>query len=178
MRGTNRRIGSRAWARAALIALVALMAVASRAAAVAPSLRTDADLDELVVAALDAAVAGSPKLAYRSLAEHSLVPVSQRGAFVVEGERTHAEARRRFGISVGWERLDLVRRGTRLVRIRCLERFDGGGLVWRFVFYRADKVWKLASVKLDDDLAAAFDGGEFAPEPPAEAAPGGAAGDG
>ena len=46
--------------------------------------------------------------------------------------------------------------GERVLRIRHLERFDKGALVWRFLFYRADRAWLLVELSQTDDLGALF----------------------
>jgi len=64
--------------------------------------------------------------------------------------------RKRLGLSLGYERLALERAGSRLVRLTYLERFDAGGQLWRFLFYRADASWQLIELQESDDWSAVF----------------------
>ena len=149
----------RAFALSVLIGLsgvVGLVAPATEALAVAPSLRSEDDTKDLVATVLDQLVAGQVKDAFRRLSQYWTLPPSELAERIVEAGSERSALRRRLGLSLGWESLSFERAGERVIRIRSLERFERGALVWRFVFYRADTVWVIDSVRSSSDLEAAF----------------------
>jgi hypothetical protein len=152
-------IGQRAGYRAGIVVVAALGAlVASPIHAVPSSLRSEEDVVDLTEAFLAAIVASDVKGAYRLAAEHWPLAPSELATRVEEAEERRRELRKTLGLSLGSELQARESAGERVVRVTHLERFDKGAVVWRFVFYRADRAWALVELSDTADLSVLFDG--------------------
>ena len=58
-----------------------------------------------------------------------------------------------FGAPMGYEFIDEKKVGSSIVRLRYLLKFEGQPVIWQLYYYRADEMWDLNSVDLEEDLA-------------------------
>jgi hypothetical protein len=150
------RLARRCAAVLVVVALVSL--VASPIDAVPSSLRSEDDVVDLAEAFLGSIVAGDVKGAFRLAALHWPLSAPELATRIEEAEERRRELRKTLGLSLGHELRSRESAGDRVVRVTHLERFDKGAVVWRFVFYRADRAWALVDVSETSDLSVLFDG--------------------
>jgi hypothetical protein len=143
---------------ATLVVMVMGSLVAAPIHAVPSSLRSEEDVVDLAEAFLESMVASDVKGAYRLAALYWPLPASELATRIEEAEERRRELRKTLGLSLGHELRARESAGERVVRVTHLERFDKGAVVWRFVFYRADRAWSLVDVTDTSDLSVLFDG--------------------
>ncbi len=62
-----------------------------------------------------------------------------------------------FGVISGYELVENKTVGTRLIRSTYISLGKEFPLRWRFYFYKADSVWRLVDLRVDDKLTGIFD---------------------
>lgn len=138
------------------MAATLLVLVPAAAFALPASLRSEADLEQVAETFMSNVVAHDLRAAYRAAAPFWPAASQHLAALISAAESRRKDLRKTLGLSLGYERLALERVGDRLVRLSYLERFDAGGRLWRFLFYRADTAWQLLELEESDDLSGLF----------------------
>ncbi len=139
------------------ISMCAVLLVAAAASAVPPSLRSPEDVRELGELFMRSVLSGAVGSGYRGLAPFWTGRADQLAAEIVEAEKRGAVRRLQLGLSLGYELVGEQAVGERVLRLTYFERFDRGGIVWRLVFFKPEKVWQVYSVTESDDLGALFE---------------------
>lgn len=67
-----------------------------------------------------------------------------------------------FGVISGYELVENKTVGTRLIRSTYISLGKEFPLRWRFYFYKADSVWRLVDLRVDDKLTGIFEEAEEA----------------
>jgi hypothetical protein len=70
-----------------------------------------------------------------------------------------------FGVISGYELVENKTVGTRLIRSTYVSLGKEFPLRWRFYFYKADSVWRLVDLRVDDKLTGIFEEAEEAKAP-------------
>jgi hypothetical protein len=73
-----------------------------------------------------------------------------------------------FGVISGYELVENKTVGTRLIRATYISLGKEFPLRWRFYFYKADSVWRLVDLRVDDKLTGIFEEREEAATPEAK----------
>jgi hypothetical protein len=73
-----------------------------------------------------------------------------------------------FGVISGYELVENKAVGTRLIRSTYISLGKEFPLRWRFYFYKADSVWRLVDLRVDDKLTGIFEEAEEAQAPEAK----------
>jgi hypothetical protein len=73
-----------------------------------------------------------------------------------------------FGVISGYELVENKTVGTRLIRATYISLGKEFPLRWRFYFYKADSVWRLVDMRVDDKLTGIFEEAEEAKAPEAK----------
>ncbi len=63
---------------------------------------------------------------------------------------------RRFGKSVGWEKISERKAGNSLLQLTYIQKMERHALVWRFIFYRPATGWILDTFHYKDSLHPLF----------------------
>jgi hypothetical protein len=135
-----------------------VLLIAAPALPVPASLRSEDDVADLAETFMQSVVSNDVRGAYRLVSRYWPIGAAKLAERIEEGVARRATLRSQLGLSLGHELLGSEAAGERVLRIRHLERFDKGALVWRFVFYRAEASWQLVELSETDDLNALFRG--------------------
>ena len=137
-------------------ALLLFLTVASTAVAAPPSLRSEADMNDVVDSFMRDITSGQVASAYRGLIRYSTSAMRDPGEVISETAQRRRELRTTIGLSIGFDPVGVEYASERVARVTRLERFDDGALVWRFLFYRADAAWQVVDVAFNGDLGVLF----------------------
>lgn len=137
-------------------ALLLFLTAASTAVAAPPSLRSEADMNDVVDSFMRDITSGQVASAYRGLIRYSTSAMPASGEVVSEATQRRRELRKTIGFSIGFDPVGVEYASERVARVTRLERFDDGALVWRFLFYRADAAWQVVDVAFSGELGVLF----------------------
>ena len=100
--------------------------------------------------------AGDLDAAFKTMKPYLSFSLTEIDSIALQSKSSREQNRQRYGVSIGYEFIDLKKVGDSLLRLRYIEKTKKNALLWTFYFYKTKEEWILNSFYWNEDYKPIF----------------------
>jgi len=141
--------------RKALLFSCAMFLIASTAVFAETLLNEDA-AKNLITKIMAKVAAGDLDAAFKIMKPYAYLTSAEIDSIAIQSKPSREQYKQKYGVSIGYEFIDLKKAGDSLLRLRYIEKAKKNALLWTFYFYKAKEGWILNAFYWNEDYKPLF----------------------